>query len=107
MDAFRDDTRAFELERFVLPAAVRRNPALAAQALGAALTESQRLIKYRLNAMPGMSSVGPGTANPYFPGNGGQAPNAPAGQGQPQGGGAHPPGNYNYDPATGNLEPVK
>jgi hypothetical protein len=75
--------------------------------LGAALTEAQRLIKYRLNAMPGMSSVGPGAANPYFPG-GGQAPNAPAaGQGQPQGGGAHPPGNYNYDPATGHLEPVK
>jgi hypothetical protein len=22
-------------------------------------------------------------------------------------GGGHPPGNYNYDPATGNLEPVK
>jgi hypothetical protein len=75
--------------------------------LGAALTEAQRLIKYRLNAIPGMSSVGPGAANPYFPG-GGQAPNASAaGQGQPQGGGAHPPGNYNYDPATGNLEPVK
>jgi hypothetical protein len=75
--------------------------------LGASLTEIQRLIKYRLNAMPGMASVGPGAANPYFPG-GGQAPNAPAaGQGQPQGGGAHPPGNYNYDPATGHLEPVK
>jgi Lysozyme like domain len=75
--------------------------------LGASLTEIQRLIKYRLNAMPGMSQVGPGSANPYFPG-GGQAPSAPAaGQGQPQGGGAHPPGNYNYDPATGNLEPVK
>src|ERR1700691_3550720 len=44
--------------------------------LGAALTEAQRLIKYRLNAMPGMSSVGPGAANSYFPG-GGQVPNAP------------------------------
>jgi hypothetical protein len=53
-----------------------------------------------------MSSVGPGAANPYFLG-GGQAPNAPvAGQGQPQGGGAHLPGNYNYDSATGHLEPV-
>ena len=29
------------------------------------------------------------------------------GGGTKQGGGAHPPGNYNYDPATGNLEPVK
>ena len=29
---FRDDARAFELERFVLPAAVRRDPALAASA---------------------------------------------------------------------------
>ena len=28
-------------------------------------------------------------------------------KGQSGSGGAHPPGNYNYDPATGNLEPVK
>lgn len=31
----------------------------------------------------------------------------PSRGGQSRGGGAHPPGNYNYDPATGNLEPVK
>ncbi len=40
------------------------------RAAGAALTDAQRFINYRLNAMPGMSSVGPGAANPYFPGGG-------------------------------------
>lgn len=45
--------------------------------LDAALTESQRLIKYRLAAMPGMSTAGPGAANRYFPGNE-QAPPPPA-----------------------------
>ena len=29
------------------------------------------------------------------------------GTGQSGGGAVHPPGTYNYDPATGNLEPVK
>jgi Lysozyme like domain len=38
---------------------------------------------------------------PSLKGDGGQA-----GAGQSGGGAAHPPGNYNYDPATGNLEPV-
>jgi type II secretory pathway pseudopilin PulG len=80
--------------------------------LGASLTEVQRLIKYRLNAIPGMSSVGPGAANPYMPGSGQAAPqgasaSSPPSIGRSGGGGAHPPGNYNYDPATGNLEPVK
>ena len=45
--------------------------------LTAALTESQRLIKYRLAAMPGLSTAGPGAANRYFPGNE-QAPPPPA-----------------------------
>ena len=56
--------------------------------LGASLSEVQRLIKYRLNAMPGMSSVGPGSANQYMPGGGGQA----APQGQPQSAGGLPAG---------------
>jgi len=75
--------------------------------LGASLTEIQRLIKYRLNAMPGMSQVGPGSANPYFPDSGQSTPHGASGGGRSEGGAAHPPGAYNYDPATGNLEPVK
>lgn len=57
--------------------------------LDSALSESQRLIKYRLAAMPGMSTTGPGAANRYFPGNE-QAPPPPAAQ--PSSGNGLPPG---------------
>ena len=45
--------------------------------LGASLDEIQRLIKYRLNAMPGLAEYGPGVGNQYLPGGGAQ-PEAPA-----------------------------
>jgi GH24 family phage-related lysozyme (muramidase) len=45
--------------------------------LGASLDEIQRLIKYRLNAMPGLAEYGPGVGNQYLPGGGAQ-PGAPA-----------------------------
>jgi soluble lytic murein transglycosylase-like protein len=50
--------------------------------LGASLDEVQRLIKYRLQAMPGMSAYGPGADNPYLPG-GGSTPEGAGGQSAP------------------------
>jgi len=49
--------------------------------LGASLDEVQRLIKYRINAVPNLSTMGPGAGDRYTPPNaGGQAaqPQAPA-----------------------------
>jgi hypothetical protein len=79
--------------------------------LNSSLDEIQRLIKYRLNAMPGMSAVGPGSANPYMPGSGqAQQPQAAPSQSsasRPSVSGNLPAGTYRYDPNTGKLEPVK
>lgn len=67
--------------------------------LPSSLSEVQRLIKYRLNAMPGMNTIGPGAANPYVPGSGqgaGTQPGPPPTQSAPGagasgGGGGHAP----------------
>jgi hypothetical protein len=44
--------------------------------LGASLDEVQRLINYRLKAMPGLSTNGPGAPNAYLPQQGGANPGA-------------------------------
>jgi hypothetical protein len=83
--------------------------------LNSSLGEVQRLIKYRLNAMPGMSAVGPGSANPYMPGSDQGAPQtggpSPQSSGGPRpsaaSGGALPAGRYRYDTSTEKLEPIK
>jgi len=54
--------------------------------LNAALDEVQRIVKYRINAIPGMATVGPGVPNRYLPGAD-QPPEPPA---RPPG--ARPPG---------------
>lgn len=48
------------------------------QQLDASLTEIQRLIRYRLNAIPNFNTLGPGGNNRYTPQGGGQG-HAPAG----------------------------
>lgn len=57
--------------------------------LASSLNEIQRLVKYRLNAMPGMNAVGPGAANPYLPGSG-QAPQSAPPSGGSSGCGGNP-----------------
>jgi hypothetical protein len=75
--------------------------------LNSSLGEVQRLIKYRLNAMPGMSAVGPGAANPYMPGSEQSAPAPSRSSGRPDASASLPAGAYRYDPASGKLEPIK
>src|ERR1700691_1239762 len=58
--------------------------------LASSLNEIQRLIKYRLNAMPGMNTVGPGAANSYLPGSGGGQGAVPPAHGAPSGGAGQP-----------------
>lgn len=79
--------------------------------LKASLGEVQRLVRYRLNGIPNMASLGPGAANRYV--NGGQAaPDGHGGQVQPVTQ-ASPlpqplaPGvTHIWDPATGTLKAV-
>ena len=55
--------------------------------LNASLDEIQRLIKYRVNAVPGLSTIGPGAANIYLPNatvNGGEAKRQAPSTGMPQ-----------------------
>jgi hypothetical protein len=59
--------------------------------LGASLDEVQRLINYRLKAMPGLSTMGPGAPNTYLPQQGGANPNAaPPQTGAPAGAAPQP-----------------
>lgn len=78
--------------------------------LGSSLVEIQRLLKYRLNTMPGMNTIGPGAANPYLPGSGQgagtQPPSSPGTPPQGATGGALAPGRYKWDPATGDVVPA-
>ncbi len=66
--------------------------------LGASLGEVQRLLRYRLNGIPNMQTLGPGTANRYVgggqPSQGGEAPagSPPAATAQPAPAGAGPSG---------------
>lgn len=54
--------------------------------LGASLGEVQRLIRYRMQGIPNMSTLGPGAANRYVPGvQGGQAGGAGAASAAPAG----------------------
>lgn len=75
------------------------------QQLNASLNEAQRLIKYRLNAMPGLANYGPGSSNRYMPNNGpaNETPEQP----QTQNGNASgvKAGKYRFNPQTGELEP--
>jgi len=70
--------------------------------LASSLDEAQRLINLRLAAIPGLSTMGPGAANQYMPGSGQQQPAAPPANGAQ--GAAMPPGNYDYDMATGTFK---
>jgi hypothetical protein len=65
--------------------------------LGASLDEIQKLIRYRVNAIPGFSSLGPSAPNRYVPGAP-AAPGAAGGVAQPS---AAPPRIIRYD-AQGN-----
>jgi hypothetical protein len=59
--------------------------------LGASLDEVQRLINYRLKAMPGLSTMGPGAPNTYLPQQGGSNPGAaPPQPGAPAGAAPQP-----------------
>lgn len=72
--------------------------------LASSLGEIQRLMRYRLQAIPGINTVGPGAANRYIPGEEppmGANHDAP----QPKQAVAPPPGDYVYDPATGTIKP--
>jgi hypothetical protein len=55
--------------------------------LGASVTEVQRLIRYRINAIPNLNTLGPGGANRYTPG-GGQPEQKPPPSGAATPGGA-------------------
>lgn len=59
------------------------------QQLPASLNEIQKLVKIRLNAIPGINTVGPGSSNQYT-GNKGQSGSVSK--------------TYNYNPDTGELE---
>lgn len=82
--------------------------------LPATLDEVQRLIRYRLDAIPNIHTLGPGAANPYV--NGGVAPQVghggePAAAAPASGAPAAPapvaPGvTHIWNPATGKLEAV-
>jgi hypothetical protein len=67
------------------------------QELGASLNEVQRLIRYRMQGIPNIQTLGPGSANKYVPGIAGQpggangAPQGAAPAGPPAGGGAATP----------------
>ena len=69
--------------------------------LNASLDEIQRLIRYRVNAIPNLRTLGPGADNRYtgygqsHDGNGGQMPEAP-----------HPAATHVWNPATGAVEAV-
>jgi hypothetical protein len=59
--------------------------------LGASLDEVQRLINYRLKAMPGLSTMGPGAPNTYLPQQGSANPGAaPPQPGAPAGAAPQP-----------------
>ena len=85
--------------------------------LNASLGEVQRLLRYRLDAIPNIHTLGPGASNPYV--NGGVAPQIGHG-GQPAAGPAPAPaaapaaqpsavpnGRYRYNPQTGGLDKVE
>jgi hypothetical protein len=59
--------------------------------LGASLDEIQRLIRYRVQAIPGLSQLGPGAPNRYT-GQEGQSSSATASQSSPPAGSAPPSG---------------
>lgn len=83
--------------------------------LGASLNEVQRLVKYRVQAVPGLSTEGPGTPNRYFgttaPSQAAPAATAPAAtNGAPTQAtkqAAPSPGHYSFNPASGKLELVQ
>lgn len=83
--------------------------------LGASLNEVQRLVKYRVQAVPGLSTEGPGTPNRYFgttaPSQAAPAATAPAATNgvptQATKQAAPSPGHYSFNPASGKLELVQ
>jgi hypothetical protein len=62
--------------------------------LGASLDEIQRLINYRIQGIPGLSELGPGSENRYIPGR----------EGSSRGDGVRAK-EFTFDPSTGELVP--
>jgi uncharacterized phage infection (PIP) family protein YhgE len=75
--------------------------------LNSALNEVQRLIRYRIQGIPNFERLGPGAANRYVGGGeaygADHAPAPQSAQPTPQPGQGLEPGEYVFDPATGQL----
>ena len=72
--------------------------------MGASLAEVQRLIRYRIQGIPNFETLGPGAANRYVGGGGSYAPDHGDGSNAaPQQSQGLEPGEYVFDPSTGQL----
>ncbi|MCA6108090.1 phage tail tip lysozyme [Bradyrhizobium cenepequi] len=73
--------------------------------LGASLDEVQRLVRYRVNAVPGLAQMGPGTANRYTGATGAAAAPPPPGAAPAGGGAASPAKTVTQNGFTYTLQP--